>query len=284
MTGDSYVHDRTPDDWTVAAFEPEESGDVPGDWETIPYVAWTYDPRPDVMVAVRPKTDASRWKTGSNSYLVEVDAGLRNETYTAPSTGRLPNIDLARHLMRGLGHEGVSGADVSIQLDVPSRAASAIGVRIRDWSDLEDLHNRVTGFEHIEGVGEVTSDRLERAIEGAFLERERVEVARNPVESDGSEKDAVYAAIPCLDGWRVRKEWRGPEANGDGRLEASVMLPAEQSKGGLYDDLDAATAAAEAFAEQRAANRSDVDVREVQDPIETVDEAPRQTSVEDWSR
>lgn len=278
--------EAAPEDWSTAAFEPETEDNVPGEWDTLPYAVWTYDPRPSVKIAVRPKTQVSRWSIGASSYLVEVDAGLRHDIVRPQSTGRLPNIDLASDLMRGFGNDGVTATDLQIQLNIGDPAATNVSNRMKEWHDLEDLRRPNSGFEYIHGVGSATNERLERAVDGEFWERGPHDVVRNAEESD-DEKMAVYVALPCLDGWRIRKEWRENHPKYGEYVGAWVMLPTEHPKGELYDDIDDATTSAERFAEERTGDFDDVeiiepgDLDEPQAPVES--EESEQAEIGWWS-
>jgi hypothetical protein len=195
-----YVRDRTPDKWNLVAYEAS-SDNLPGEWATHPRAVWAFDPRPRLKVAVRPRTPPDRWG-GSNRYLVDVTNGLQQRTHQASSTGFLPTVDVAQQVMWGLLPGGVTATDLGIQVNLSGGAATAVANRIHEWTDLTAVHNDATGFEHIDGVGGVNSDRLARAISGPFLDRERHPVARNPDEQSGPQdrclcRSSMSGWIPC---------------------------------------------------------------------------------------
>lgn len=273
-----YVRKRTPDSWELVALEapPDE---IPGEWTTHPRAVWVFGPRPRLKVAVRPETANGGWD-GSNRYLVAVDNGLQTRTHRATSTGFLSNVDIAQRVMWGLKPHGISAPELEIQVGLSGRAAVAVANRIHEWTDLTAVHDKETGFKHIDGVGGVNSDRLERAISGAFLNQERRTVARNPDEQSGG-KVAVYAVLPCLDGWRVRKEWRQTTAD-DEKLGAWVMLPTRQASGGRYGDVEAAVAAAETFAARKARTAEDAASRRPADALLTDHDTDGQAELKQW--
>lgn len=255
----TYIEQRTPSDWSVVD-EPDTY-----DWETTTRVVWAYTPRPRLRVAVRPREEPKLFGSEVPRYLTERRNHLGSETFTHPSSGFLPHVDLAEQLMRGI--HGVTATDLQIQTGIGSAAASAIGKRIREWTDLRDLCHRGTDFTGIDGVGAVSNEKLVAATADAFLDREPVDVATNPEEGSEPHHTAAYVALPHVDGWKVRKEWRCP----DGRVGSWVMLPTEDPRGELYESLDAARTAAEMFAADRAGDLDDVAVSD-DDAFEAVAE------------
>lgn len=242
--------EQTPESWAVAAYEASPA-DTPGRWATHPWVVWTFQPRPRLKVAVRPASTADSEREAAGDYLVDVNNELQNRTHNVTGSGEMRAVEVAVQVMRGLYPDGVSPRDVRVQLQLSSGAANAIATRIRDWSDLAAVHREPDGFTNIDGIGATNSDRLKQALAGPFLNQERHAVARNPGES-ADDHVAVYAVLPCVDGWKVRKEWVQRHSDGREQIGSRVMLPVRQATGGRYGTLEAAKAAAATHAARQA--------------------------------
>lgn len=233
---DRFDLEYSPHNWRVTTLDNEDTAAPPN------RIVWVY--LPGRLMTVRLKTTEVDPQIESRKYVVEKSNSNKTVMFHPPEPTFSAALTLAQQIMRGCN--GVSFSEFRRRLNI-SATAWRVHARINDWSDLKEVaHNG--RFDYINGVDPKANHQLWQAINGSFLEKSREEITR---VTEDERTEGIYAIVPVLGGWKVRKEWYWFCEPDCCDLINQVMMPLSDDGGRLYTDRDAAIDAAEAFSEDR---------------------------------
>lgn len=261
------LREHAPDEWTLVesrsrqppTAEAESPAGPPG------RAAWTYDPRPGLLVRVLPDPDRE-WPAPTSDggdgerprfrYAVEKSWPLGEEHYRAPESDRGfgAHLRVAGEVMRGVAGD-LDAERLRVRTGIASGPATALAARVGAWADVAALADRWGDLTVLDGVGQATAAVMDRAIDRGVFDTDPEVAVRNFDEHGDDDRVAVYQLVPHVDGWKVRKQWRTDatlQFAGSGAVWSSVMLPADDPLGTVFDGKRAAREAAMDFALESA--------------------------------